>query len=216
MNIFLALITSYLVGAIPTAYLLGKIYKGIDIREHGSGNIGASNTFRVLGKIPGTGVLVFDILKGVLAITVVGDIFGFDEIIPRILLGLAVVSGHNWTIFLKFKGGKGIATSLGVLIGLTMNFPSLRPVLMMCVLCWICVFLISGYISLSSMIATILLPVAMALTNQSIEMVILGVIFCIFVVVRHRPNIKRLILGQESRVNFPFKRKINSPPSGGS
>lgn len=206
MNTLIALIISYLIGSIPSAYLFGKIYKGIDIRDHGSGNVGATNTFRVLGKIPGTIVLVLDILKGTLVVTIVGDILGLNTIIARILLGLAAVSGHNWTVFLKFKGGKGIATTLGVLIGLTIKFALLRPVLLVCVLAWLCAFLVSGYISLSSIIASIILPVSMVMTNQPFALVTLGVIFCLFVVIRHRPNIKRLLSGQEPRVNFPFKR----------
>lgn len=202
MNIIIAIIVSYLIGSIPTAYLFGKIYKGVDIRDHGSGNVGAANAFRVLGKIPGTIVLMIDILKGALVLTVVGDIFGLDKIIPRMLLGLTVVSGHNWTVFLKFKGGKGIATTLGVLVGLTIKFSSLGPVLLICVSAWMCVFILFRYISLASMVASILLPVSMALTHQSIEMVTLGVIFCLFVVMRHRPNIKRLLSGREPKINF--------------
>ena len=93
-------------GAIPTAYIAGRLLKGIDIRKHGSGNVGATNVFRVLGKWPGIVVLVLDILKGVVAVTVVGDIFGLIKVDQRVLLALVVVAGHNWTVFLDFKGGK--------------------------------------------------------------------------------------------------------------
>ncbi len=206
MNIFLGLMCSYLLGSIPTAYIFGKFFKGIDIRQHGSGNVGATNAFRILGKRIGSAVLVIDILKGVLAIVLVGDVFCFDKVFLRILLGVMVVVGHNWTIFLHFKGGKGIATSLGVLIGLAIQFESLRIVLAVTLLAWSIPFLISGYVSLSSMIAALVLPVAMFMTKQSWELLMLGLVFCIFILLRHIPNIQRLLAGQEKRVNFPFKR----------
>ena len=206
MEIFLGLFLSYLLGAIPTAYLFGKIAKGIDIRQHGSGNVGATNAFRILGKKVGAIVLLLDILKGTLAITVIGNLFHFDKVFLRVLLGVMVVIGHNWTVFLQFKGGKGIATSLGVLVGLAVQYETLRIVLGMTVLIWVIIFLLSGFVSLSSIIASIILPLAMLATNQPFEMVAMGVIFCIFVVLRHKANIKRLISGKEARSNWPFKR----------
>lgn len=205
--IILGIIISYLIGAIPTAYIYGRIYKKIDIREHGSGNVGATNVFRVLGKGPGIAVLIIDILKGVLAVAVVADLLGLTDILSRVVLALCVVSGHNWTVFLNFKGGKGIATSLGVLIGLTIRIASIRPVLLFTVLVWISSFLISGIISISSILAAIALPIIMVLTNQPFVLVCLGVIFCIFVVLRHRPNIKRLLTGQEPRIHLPFHKQ---------
>ncbi len=206
MNIFLGLLCSYFLGSIPTAYIFGKTLKGIDIRQHGSGNVGATNAFRILGKTAGTLVLVLDILKGALAIVVVGNLFGFDKVFLRVLLGVMVVVGHNWTVFLQFKGGKGIATSLGVLIGLAIQFESLRIVLAVTLLAWLIPFLISGYVSLSSMIAAVVLPIVMLMTKQSWELLGLGFVFCVFILLRHIPNIKRLLAGQERQVNFPFKR----------
>jgi glycerol-3-phosphate acyltransferase PlsY len=204
---FFAAVITYLLGAIPTAYLFGKILRGIDIRQYGSGNVGATNAFRVLGKIPGALVLLIDVAKGILALTLIGNMFGLVDVIQRILLGLIVVAGHNWTIFLKFKGGKGIATSLGVLIGLTIQYPSLHMVLLACLVGWIGVFISSGYVSLASMIAAIILPLVMWLTGQDLPLMILGVIFCIFVLFRHRINIQRLLAGKEHRVQFPLSRK---------
>jgi glycerol-3-phosphate acyltransferase PlsY len=206
VNIFLGLLCSYFLGSIPTAYIFGKTLKGIDIRQHGSGNVGATNAFRILGKTAGTLVLVLDILKGALAIVVVGNLFGFDKVFLRVLLGVMVVVGHNWTVFLQFKGGKGIATSLGVLIGLAIQFESLRIVLAVTLLAWLIPFLISGYVSLSSMIAAVVLPIVMLMTKQSWELLGLGFVFCVFILLRHIPNIKRLLAGQERQVNFPFKR----------
>ncbi len=203
--IILASLVSYLIGSIPTAYIFGKILKGIDIREHGSGNVGATNVFRVLGKKAGIAVLLLDILKGLIVVTVVADLFQMKEIFERSLLAICVVSGHNWTIFLKFKGGKGIATSFGVLIGLALKIAVIRPVLLWAIAIWILCFLITRFVSLSSIVAAIALPIVMILTNQSFVITFLGILFCIFVVIRHRPNIKRLLSGQENRVSFSRK-----------
>ena len=207
MLILLGILISYLIGSIPSAYLYGKFLKGIDIRQHGSGNVGATNVFRVLGKWPGIIVLVLDILKGVVAVVLVFDALGLTGVFERIVLAVAVVSGHNWTIFLKFKGGKGIATSLGVLIGLTIRIAAIRPVLLATILVWLACFLPTGLVSLASIVASVALPIIMLLTNQSIEIVCLGVTFAIFVVLRHRPNIKRLLTGTEHRVFLPFHKK---------
>lgn len=206
IKIILSLIVSYLIGSIPTAYIFGKLYRGIDIRQYGSGNVGATNVFRVLGKGPGIVVLIIDIAKGVVAMTVVADIFGINNIFAYVLLGIAVVVGHNWTVFLQFKGGKGMATSLGVLIGLTIKVALIRPVLLSAVGAWLVVFLSTGYVSLASIIAAVLLPVFMLIFAPSFELVLLGVIFCVFVVLRHRPNIKRLLSHEEHRFKL-FSRK---------
>ena len=203
-KIILSLVLSYLLGSIPTAYIFGWIFKRIDIREHGSGNVGATNAFRVLGKISGTFVLLIDILKGTIAVTLIGDLLGLHHILFRVLLGIVVVVGHNWTCFLNFKGGKGIATSLGVLIGLAIKISFIRPVLAITVLTWLAVFLMTGFVSLASILSAVILPFAMVCFNLPFEMVMLGIIFCIFVVVRHRPNMKRILNGKESRVQFPF------------
>ncbi|MBF0522382.1 MAG: glycerol-3-phosphate 1-O-acyltransferase PlsY [Candidatus Omnitrophica bacterium] len=211
MMIALGMIISYLIGSIPTAYIFGKLLKGIDIRQHGSGNVGATNVFRVLGKGPGILVLILDILKGVVAVSVVPDLLGTPDILPRVLMALTVVCGHNWTCFLQFKGGKGIATTLGVLIGLTIKIAVIRPVLLGTVLTWVVCFLLTGFVSLSSIVAATALPIYMVLTSQPLQIVVLGIIFCIFVVFRHKSNIKRLLSGQESKVPFPFRKKAKEP-----
>ena len=198
---------SYLVGAIPTAYLFGRVLKGIDIRQHGSGNVGATNAFRVLGKGPGSVVLLIDIIKGAIVPTAIANLFGLTYIFHLALLGCIAVVGHNWTIFLNFKGGKGIATSLGVLIGLTIKIGILRPVVLITMLVWLSTFLMSGYVSLASIMAATLLPILMVIFEQPFEFVILGIIFCAFVVLRHQSNIKRLLAGKENRVCFPFLKR---------
>ena len=206
IKILLAGLASYLIGSIPTAFIIGKFAKGIDIRRFGSGNIGATNAFRVLGKGLGITVLVIDIFKGVLAAALVSTLFGLEEPMAYVGLGIIAVAGHNWTVFLQFKGGKGIATSLGVLIGLTIKIVEIRPVLISSVLSWLAVFLLTGFVSLASIAASTLLPLYMLLFGESFEFVLMGVVFCVFVVVRHRSNIKRLLAGEERRVKFSFQK----------
>jgi len=201
----LGILLSCLIGSIPTAYIYGKLARGIDIRGHGSGNIGATNTFRVLGKWPGIFVLVCDILKGVAAVVAVSFILKISGILSCAALGLAAVSGHNWTIFLNFKGGKGIATSLGVLLGLAMSFPGLWPALGLTLLVWVSVFMMTGYVSLASMMAALALPVFVLSLHLSPEMAILSAVLCIFVIIRHKSNITRLLSGTENRVRFEKK-----------
>jgi glycerol-3-phosphate acyltransferase PlsY len=169
--------------------------------------VGATNAFRILGKGPGSLVLLIDILKGAVVTSLVADLFGQTEPLMRVLLGIVVVCGHNWTVFLNFKGGKGIATSLGVLIGLTIAIASIRPVVIYTLLSWIGVFLISGYVSLSSIMAAVILPILTLIFPQPFAVVMLSVILCVFVVFRHRPNITRLIERKESKVRLPWHNR---------
>ncbi len=199
-------VMSYLIGAIPTAFIFGKIFFGIDIREHGSGNVGATNAFRVLGKKLGSIVLAIDILKGVLPVAIFGSFFLTNEYIAFFSAMMAVV-GHNWTCFLQFKGGKGVATSAGVFIGLTIAFADIRLAVMLCILLWIVSFLLTAYISVSSMMAAIFLPVLMIIFKAPVSIVLLSIIFALFVVFKHRPNIQRILRGQEPKVPLPFHKK---------
>ncbi len=205
INFFLTALLSYLVGSVPTAFIFGKLLKGIDIRQHGSGNVGATNAFRVLGKGPGAAVLVIDILKGILPVVLIAG-FLAPDVNGRILAAVAAVIGHNWTCFLQFKGGKGIATTLGVLIGLTIAVPGIRWPVLLCVLSWVLCFLITAYVSVSSILAAIMLPVLMVLYKAPFNIILLSILFCAFVVLRHRPNISRLLKGQESKVPLPFHK----------
>ena len=165
----IAFIVSYLIGSIPTAYIFGRLLKKIDIRKHGSGNVGATNAFRILGKGPGTAVLLIDVFKGAIVTSLVANLFGLNDPLMRVLLGIVVVCGHNWTIFLNFKGGKGIATSLGVLVGLTIAIASIRPVVLYTFLSWILTFLISGYVSLASIVASVVLPFLLSYSHNPLR-----------------------------------------------
>lgn len=206
INLVLTVVISYLIGSIPTAFIFGKVLKGIDIRQHGSGNVGATNAFRVLGKKIGWVVLGLDILKGIVPVAIVGHLFQQD-VNGRIFAAAAAVIGHNWTCFLNFKGGKGIATTLGVLIGLTIAVPSIRLAVLLCVLGWVVCFLITAYVSVSSLVAAALLPILMIIVNADFSMIMLSIVFCLFVVFRHKANIHRLLNGQEPKVPLPFHRR---------
>ncbi len=196
---------SYLLGSIPTAYIFGKLLKGIDIREHGSKNVGATNAFRVLGKGPGAAVLILDIIKGIVAVVFVAGLLD-ASVTGCIIAAVAAVCGHNWTCFLNFKGGKGIATTLGVLIGLTVVIPQARMAVLLCLGLWIAIFLISRIVSLSSLITAVCLPAFMIVFNVPTSMIILSIVFCVFIVIRHQPNIHRLLSAQEPRVRMPWSR----------
>lgn len=191
MEIILILIISYLIGSIPTAYLVGRICAKVDIRTVGSGNVGASNVYRVVGKSVGISVLIIDILKGLLPVCLVG-LLEFDTIY-KVVAGLGAISGHTWTIFLKFKGGKGVATGLGVFLGLTPI-----PVLIVLVI-FILVVAISRYIALGSIIGALLLPPLLLFFEKENIIKIFGMAVSLLIVIRHIPNIKRLITGQEHK-----------------
>jgi len=203
MFILIAIILAYLLGSVPTGYLWGRLSKNIDIREHGSGNMGATNVFRVLGKGPGMAVLLLDILKGLVAVIGLGTVLGVDAILGRVALAVAAVAGHNWTVFLGFKGGKGVATSLGVLLALVWAYPSLRIVLLVTLLSWAGVFFTTRYVSLASIAAAVVLPAAMLATSQPLELTLTGVLFGAFILFRHRSNMERLKAGTENRSNWP-------------
>lgn len=216
-KIILSLFVSYLIGSIPCAYLLGKIFKGIDIRKHGSGNIGATNAFRVLGPIFGTSAFIFDVAKGLVCPTLIAGYLASADNLSwglalRIILGVTSVIGHNWTIFLNFRGGKGVATSLGVVIGLATMSNSLVIVLALLILTWVSVFLATGFVSLASVFSALLVPVFMIIFKLPKELLILGLVLSAFIVFRHKSNIRRLLHKEEHRF-YPLKsfRKLFSP-----
>jgi len=205
--IILGIIVSYLIGSIPTAYIFGRVLKGIDIRKFGSGNVGATNALRVLGKGPGIAVLVLDILKGFLPVIFLGNFlrsriaFIPDETL-RLILGLSCICGHNWTIFLGFKGGKGIATTFGVLLGLSLKITGLKLILGLVVLTWLVIFIIVRIVSVASVLAGIALPIYIILFKQPKVLIFASILLCIFIILRHKTNLKRVFQGKEPRLNF--------------
>ena len=210
MALIRAIIISYLIGSIPTAYIFGRIVKGVDIRKHGSGNVGATNAFRVLGAGFGITVLLLDALKGVVCVVsladyVLGRGFALNSLMLRVILGLTAVAGHSWTVFLNFKGGKGMAVTLGVLVGLSIKFPVLRIILLAEIALWLAVFLSSRIVSLASIVSAIAFPVFFIIFRQPPYLVLMSLILSLLIVFRHKSNISRLLRGQESRINFSRK-----------
>ncbi len=203
--LFLGFVSAYIIGSIPTAYIFGRVLKGIDIREYGSGNIGATNVFRVIGKTPGVIVLIIDVIKGYVTATFLAS--GFLYLAPvtrpelyRIMAGLSAIAGHNWTIFLKFKGGKGVAASAGVVIGL------IPKIFWLGFLVWLITFFITGFVSLSSIVAVISVPIFTLAFGEPVEIIIFMCLLCLIIVYKHKPNIRRLARGEEKRISF-FKKK---------
>jgi len=199
--LFLGIVASYLIGSIPTAYIFGRLLKGVDIRQFGSGNVGATNVFRVVGRFPGLIALLIDIFKGFVCATYIASFFMYASPaarpeLYRVLVGLAAIAGHNWTVFLRFKGGKGVATSAGVVIGLIPN------IFWLGFLVWCIVFFITGYVSLASIIASISAPLFTLVFGEPNEVIIFMSLLCLVIVYKHRSNIKRLRNNEEKRITF--------------
>ncbi|HXT39675.1 MAG TPA: glycerol-3-phosphate 1-O-acyltransferase PlsY [Candidatus Angelobacter sp.] len=195
-----AILGAYALGSIPTGYLVARA-KGVDIRSVGSGNIGATNVFRILGKPAGIFVLVFDGLKGFAACAWFSDwIIKFfsvsttDEVYLRLVAGLAVVLGHNYTCWLRFKGGKGIATSAGVLAGIV-------PWALLIILSlWIVLFALTRYVSVGSLAASFTLPFATWFTTKDWKLTIVTGAMGALAIYKHKTNIRRLLDGTENRI----------------
>ena len=203
--IILGIITSYLIGSVPTAYIFCRLLKGVDIRKYGSGNVGATNAMRILGRAPGITVLALDIFKGFSAVFFLGNFLAdktalISDSELRLLLGFFCIVGHNWTVFLQFKGGKGIATSLGLLIGLALKVNGLPVVLGMLILSWFILFLLTRIVSLASIVAALLLPLYSFLFKQPRSFIVASVLLSMMVILRHKSNIIRLLKNKESRL----------------
>ena len=206
MRPFLLIALSYMIGSVSPSILLGKLLKGIDIREHGSGNAGSTNASRILGKKIGITVMAVDLLKGLIAVRLA--IYFGPGISPvslamlSILCGGAVISGHIWTLFHSFRGGKGVNTATGVLLGLM----PLETIVAAAV--FLSVFSLTGYISLGSIVSSISLPLILIIRGWlfqggiPVELLIFSCLIPILIVFTHRSNIKRLIRGEENRSSF--------------
>ena len=192
MEYILFAIIAYLLGSIPSALLVGKIGYKIDIREHGSGNLGATNTFRVLGFKAGIIVTFSDILKGTIA-TLIPLFSGADVYV--LAIGIFAVIGHTYPIFAKFKGGKAVATSAGIILGI---FPLLFIIM---IITFLITLYISKYVSLSSMITGVI-SVILSLFFNDIGLVIVISLLTIFVFYRHWENIKRIKNGTEPKIKW--------------
>lgn len=207
-----ALVLAYLFGSIPTAVWIGQAFYGIDVREYGSGNAGATNTFRVLGKKAGIAVMFLDIFKGytatnlayLIGLSVTGPQNSVQFVNYQLALGITAVMGHLFPVFAGFRGGKGVATLFGMILAVH------SQAAMLCVLTFVVVLIIFRYVSLSSILAGFTFPLSIIFIFQSpIRSVLLyGMCICVLILVTHQKNIERLIKGKESKVNL-FKRNLN-------
>ena len=188
----LTAILAYLIGSIPSGLILGKLFWHKDLREHGSHNIGATNAWRTLGKGAGIAVFIADSLKGQAGVAVGLVLVGTP--LAAVLGGLFAIIGHSFSIFLRFHGGKGVATSLGVLTMLMGN------VTLIVFAVWFAIVYTTRYVSLGSVVAGFLTPILAALFAYPMEYVLFTVIAAILVIVRHRENIVRLMNGTENKI----------------
>ncbi|MBA2668880.1 MAG: glycerol-3-phosphate 1-O-acyltransferase PlsY [Gemmatimonadetes bacterium] len=193
MTGWLLLVVSYLVGAIPASYLAGRAFRGIDLREHGSGNLGATNAFRVLGPGIAAPVMLFDVLKGFV------PTYFFPSLVIDgawewgIAFGAATVLGHVFPIYLSFRGGKGVATAAGV-------FLALAPVAVLAgVVVWIATLALSRMVSLASILAAVTLLIALPFSSAPLAVQALGVVVAGLVIFSHRANLRRILQGREHR-----------------
>ncbi|MFN5417684.1 MAG: glycerol-3-phosphate 1-O-acyltransferase PlsY [Flavobacteriia bacterium] len=197
-------LVAYLLGSIPTAVWVGKSFHGVDVREHGSKNAGATNTFRVLGKKAGIIVLSIDVIKGVLAVILPKIFLDFqlDTIIQmQLLAGFFVFFGHVFPVFAGFRGGKGVATSLGIIFGI---HPEAAGV---CLAIFLITFISSNFVSLGAIVASFFFPfiVCFVFKEESVYLIVFSIVIGTTVILTHRKNIVRLIQGQENKMNL-FKR----------
>ena len=201
MKELLLIFIAYLLGSIPTALIISKKFFGIDIRDYGSGNMGATNTFRVLGSKYGTIVMIADILKGMAAVALFNFLpFYIHNELHRtnlmIGLGLAAVLGHVFPIFANFKGGKGVATLFGMIL-------AVQPlVALACVGVFLFVLYLTRYVSLSSMFGAVMLPISVLWIWNEHEVLyrIFALLVAVLVIVTHQKNISKILRGIESRV----------------
>lgn len=202
----LFVLLAYLTGAFPSAVWVGKTFYKIDVREFGSGNAGATNTFRVLGKKAGIPVLIMDIFKGWLSVNYISFLTNIPESAEavfeiKLAFGIAAVIGHLFPIYTGFRGGKGIATLLGLLIGLH------AVAALYSILVFVIVFIISKYVSLGSIIASIAFPilVILILGSTNISLNLFAFFVPILSLITHQKNIERLLRGEETKVKFDKK-----------
>ena len=202
-------ISAYLLGSIPTAVWVGKGFYGIDVRDHGSGNAGATNTIRVLGWKAGLPVMIVDVLKGFAAVTLIRFVQslapGTDQFVNfQLILGGAAVIGHIFPVFARFRGGKGVATLFGMVLSIS-PFPTL-----VCAGVFFLALFLTKYVSLSSILAGFTFPIAVIVIFHTPvpSMVVFSIAVSLLLVITHQKNIGRLLRKEESKATFLFRKKL--------
>lgn len=198
-------LAAYFTGAFPTSYVAGRMVRGIDLRQHGSGNLGATNAFRVLGWKAATPIFIVDIAKGFLPAYLFPLLDGTASPLWALVYGAAAIIGHVFSIYVGFRGGKGVATGAGV-------FLALAPLAVLGGLAlWLALVFGTGYVSLGSIVAAAALPVLVAVTGAPREVLLLSVALAAFVIYAHRANIGRLVRGEEHRFRRGTAREVGGP-----
>ncbi len=204
-----AMLLAYLIGSIPFGVVVGKLFYHVDVREHGSGNVGTTNVFRVLGKKAGVAVLVCDMLKGYIPAFIAAYFLRETDPWLVIFIAAAPVVGHMYSVFLKGRGGKGVATGAGVVIALIPLAGGIIAVV------WISLILITRYVSLASLVATLLVPVFVFALGDPLPYLIAAVLVTVGIFWAHRGNIRRLLNGTENRVKLQWSHDHSAVTGGG-
>ncbi|GGG05524.1 glycerol-3-phosphate 1-O-acyltransferase PlsY [Paenibacillus aceti] len=197
----IAVLASYLLGSVSFSVVIAKALKGIDIRQHGSGNAGATNTLRVLGTGPAILVLTLDVLKGIAAVWI-GRWLGDGSVWVPALCGIAVIIGHNWPVYFRFRGGKGIASTIGVMASLFF-LPALYAGIIA-----ILSIVFTRYVSLGSLIFVLLTPVFLVISEGIGPYFWVSLLICLFAVWRHRTNIVKLVQGKENKLGSKGGKRV--------
>lgn len=202
LTVVTILFLSYLAGSFPTSIIVARLFKGIDIRDHGSGNAGATNVFRIVGWQAALIVVIVDIGKGTLATVLISQLrLGTTpDIYPslfQIFAGVSAIIGHSYPIFAGFRGGKGVATGAGMVMGL---FPI---IFLICLAVFIIIVMLTGLVSLASMTAAVTLPICvyLILGGADLPLIIFSIVIPLFIIYTHRENIQRLIKGEEKSLD---------------
>ena len=206
-NLGLMIIVSYLMGSVPTSIIAGKLLQNIDIRKHGSGNAGATNVFRVLGAKAGIVVLLIDMFKGFAPVVWVSQLgvdsgLGWETVVFQLIAGLSAMFGHIWTIFAKFKGGKGVGTAAGMMLGLT-------PItILICLVVFAITVAATRYVSLGSILAALAFLAVTLVRKYGLgeyvptALLAISIFIPTLIIITHRANIQRLLRGEENKIEF--------------
>ena len=207
-NNIAAVFLAYLVGSIPSAIWVSKWFFGVDVRDYGSNNAGATNTFRVIGKFAGFSVLFLDILKGWVSVKILTTYFFSSAlhqdafINMQLAIGISAVLGHVFPVYEQFQGGKGVATLMGIILAI--NFPAAIG----CVIIFLLIFLVTNFVSLGAITAAFFFPIftIFVLKSESPSLIYFSIFISILVILTHKKNIERLLSGSESKMSIKLKK----------
>ena len=207
LNNVIAVLLAYFIGSIPSAIWVSKWFFGVDVRDYGSNNAGATNTFRVIGRVAGFTVLFFDILKGWVSVKILTSLILYEPqssefINMQLVVGITAVIGHVFPIYEKFQGGKGVATLMGIILAI--NFSAAIG----CVVIFLLIFIFTSYVSLGAIVAAIFFPVItiFIIRVESISVVYFSIFISILVILTHKPNIYRLLNKDENKMKIKLKK----------